>query len=304
MRSDKTGQQDPTSRCTIIIPTLALTVRANSLMRAIRSVQAGNSERPAILVVVNGTRFDPALLRELGDHPDVSIHQISTPSLPAALLAGRSMVSTPYFGFLDDDDEYLPGGLDKRLTVLNARQDISVVVTNGYRHVGGNDTAAMRFPLDVEADPLAALFSENWLASCGALFRSRDIEAGFFADLARYFEWSWLGFRIAESGRRIAVLNEPTFRIHDTMGSESKSDASMESQVPVLTRMLSQTTRPEIANLIKKRISQAWHDVSGHYLARGRLSRAWLAHVCSLRHPTGWKFLPYTRHLWWPKLFR
>lgn len=283
--------------CTIIIATLALAQRRESLERAIASIRAGNACAPRVLVVVNGDRHDAALLQALRARDDVDLLQIPAPSLPAALQAGRLAVRTPFFGFLDDDDEYLPGAVDARLQALAAEPAAALVASNGFRRRGGLDRPAMARLTEVAADPLAALFRENWLASCGGLFRAELAPPELFEDISRHFEWTWLAFRLAAAGRHVVTLDVPTFRIHETAGSESRSEAYMLAQVAIHQRMLAHAARPDIVRALRGRLSQAWHDISAYHLRRGALGDAWSAHLHSLRHPSGFKFLSYTRRL-------
>jgi glycosyltransferase involved in cell wall biosynthesis len=290
-------EEDSKADCTIIIATLALRERFATLERAIASIRSGNRAAIHTLVVVNGTRFDAALVDRLRSRPDVRVVQITPSSLSAALHAGRLEVTTKYFGFLDDDDEYLPGAVDARISALGAAPRAGLVATNGYRHLDGVDRLAMNCLPEVPADPLRALFTENWLASCGGLFRSDVIGVEFFAEIARYLEWTWLAFRIASAGHQVVVLEGPSFRIHDTAGSESKSEAYLLAHAAIYARMLQAATRRDIQDLLRSRLSQAWHDASVHYLHAQQLSAAWRAHLKSIFHGSGWKYLTYTRRL-------
>jgi hypothetical protein len=152
---------------------------------------------------------------------------------------------------------------------------------------------------NVSRDPLYALFQENWLASCGGLFRARDIPVDPFVDVPHFQQWTWVAFRLCVEGEgiKVASLETPTFRIHDTPGSNSKSEKFLFSQVGLYQRMLGMSPRPDIARIIRRRISQAWHDVSCYHLKKGTLGPAWTSHLKSLSHPAGWIYLPYTRKL-------
>jgi glycosyltransferase involved in cell wall biosynthesis len=283
--------------CTIAIPTLALSERSSMLDRAIASIRRGNRSTIDVVVVVNGDRFDAGVVEALRCRPDLRVLQITTPSLSAALHAGRIAVRAPYFGFLDDDDEYLPGTVDARLSALAVDQSASVVVTNGYRYIDGSDRAAMFHLRPMPADPLRALFRENWLASCGGMFRADRISSSLFTDIAHYLEWTWLAFRIACERHQVVALDMPGFRIHDTVGSESKSEAYLVSQPGIYTRMLRASPPHDIARILRSRRTQAWHDISVHHLRNKNYKRAWHAHLKSINHPSGWKFMLYTRRL-------
>lgn len=118
---------------TTIIPTLCEGVRRNALLRAIESVHQASEQATKILIVVNGQRFDQSLLNLLKSRNDIEVLQITEGSLTKAHLIGRKHVSTEYFSFLDDDDEYLVGALDIRLALFLNDCTLDVVVTNGFQ---------------------------------------------------------------------------------------------------------------------------------------------------------------------------
>lgn len=286
---------------TIIIATLGLATRRESLERAIRSLQACNKALIRTLVVVNGNRFDPLLVEELRHRSDIDLVQIETSSLSAAILVGRNQVKTPFFGFLDDDDEYLPGAVDIRLDAMRKDPEASIVVTNGFRRRDGVDHIAMNNLADVEEDPLSALFNENWLASCGGLYRTSLLPSTLFEDIARYLEWTWLAFRMTSLNKRVVVLDLPTFRIHDSEVSESKSDEYLFSRIAILERMRSTCNNKQIRKKIRSKMAQTWHEISCVNLQRGKLPDAWSAHLHSLGYQAGMIYLTYTRHLLFPR---
>ena len=120
---------------TTIIPTMAEEKRRHSLLRAIESIIAASVDPVQILVVVNGSRRSPEVLGKLRELDSVSILSLETGSLPLAILAGRRAVQTPYFCFLDDDDEYLPHAIDLRLAPMRSNEKLDFVVSNGYRGI-------------------------------------------------------------------------------------------------------------------------------------------------------------------------
>ena len=149
-------------------------------------------------------------------------------SLPAALRHGRSLVDTPFFGFLDDDDEYLPDAIAIRLAAFASDAAIDAVATNGFTNIGGVDRVRHEHPDAAATDPLRALLRENWLASCGGLFRTDRVTVDFFDGVTRHYEWTVLGFKLAAS-RRVLYVDKPTFRVYDSPGSLSKSRAMTRS---------------------------------------------------------------------------
>lgn len=284
--------------CTVIIATLALKERRDSLDRAIKSARTGNKSSIRVLLILNGDRFHLPLVEELRARQDVELIQIPEASLSAAILEGRKQVQSPFFAFLDDDDEYLPGAVDLRITLMEKHPEASVVATNGYRCLDGNDQPAMPAKGDGFIDePQQAMLEENWLASCGGLYRSKDLPISLFEGVARYLEWTWIGFRIASSGRKVFFSSAPTFRIHDTIASESKSDAYFANGAQILERMKSIASDKKTKKLLRQRLAQAWHDTSEFHRRRGNTRPAWHAHLRSLIYPTGFRYLAYTRRL-------
>ena len=68
-----------------------------------------------LIVIVNGAAFDEPLLEEMSSDHRLEVHYLAEANVAAAQRFGRSLVETPYFAFLDDDDEYLPNALRLRL---------------------------------------------------------------------------------------------------------------------------------------------------------------------------------------------
>lgn len=285
---------------TVIVPTLALKERGDSLRRAIASARAGNQAAIEFVVVVNGNRFDPALLGELQQLPGVRVLRREQPGSHGAIFEGRKAVRTPFFSYLDDDDEYLPGAVDRKLAEFAREASVDVVASNGIRRRGGRDERALKGLADVSADPLAALFRENWLPSCGVAFRTATVAVAQFEDLPRHIHWSFLAFRLSMAGCKVATIDEPGFVINDTPGSASKSDTYLMCHVEVYARMLAAMPPEPIRQIVLRRHASALHEASDHFRAQGRWREAWHWHLRSLRNRHGWQYLSYTRRLLWP----
>lgn len=285
-------------KVTTIIPTLCEESRADALLRAIESIQKSSCEEVKILIVVNGQRFDCQLLDRLRSRDDLEVIQIAEGSLTKAHLVGRKHVCTDYFSFLDDDDEYLPGALDIRRTLLEQDLSLDLVVTNGYLSSEGDERLVYSRMSIVSTDPLSELFMENWLHNCNHLFRSASVSISYFEDPHPYMEWTWLGFRLAFDGKKVAATNTPTFKYNDTPGSLSKTQKFVESRVGLYERMLSMPINSEIRSLLRKRLCNAWHDLSVIELKKGNRRKAFSAHLRSLIYDLyGLRYLFYTRHI-------
>ena len=272
------------------------------LKRAIMSIREAANARIAVIVVVNGTRFDKELCARIRAQDDVRVEYLEQASLPRALLRGRDLVDTEFFSTLDDDDEYLPNGLTCRVAALEAT-GADLVITNGYRHVLGRDEPFDPAIQSVPEARLPKLFERNWLTSCNALFRSSSVGREYFADYHQFFEWTWLAFKLALSDLRMVAIPDKTFRYNDTPNSLSKSAAYLEADVELYRRMLAKTTAPDVARLIHRRLAAALHDRSVRELAQGNRAKALGFHMRSLFHSGGLQYLAYSRRLLpgWPQ---
>lgn len=280
---------------------MAAPERGALLRRAVASVRCSSSRPVAIIVVVNGSRSDPAVVDWLRDQPDVQLEIVAQPSLPNALLRGRQLVATPYFSTLDDDDEYLGHAIDLRLGIMQ-ETGADVVVTNGFRRGAGIDELSYPSLLGVPENPLEALFRMTWLHNGNALYRSDSVGPEFFANHHAYAEWTWLAYNLALTGKRIAVSEAPTFLYHDTPGSLSKSAVYRTAYLSLYERMLQANPPPAIIRHIRHRIQAEWHDQSWHALAEGRRLEALRCHVHSLA-AGGLRYFSFGRRLFpgWPQ---
>lgn len=273
-----------------------MATRAASLRRAIASIQTAGPGVTSIMVAVNGPHVSQELMAELSQRTDLQVVRFEEGSLPKTLARTVALVNTDYFGFLDDDDELLPSGLHQRLMLLQSQPEAEIVLSNGYLRTGDGDQDYLQHLDSVLHNPLAAFFVENWLPSCGALFRRASVGAAYFENYHQYAEWSWLAFRLALDKKRFCVLNTPTFRVYaDTAGSLSKSSEFRQSYISLYQKMLAANPPLRIRSIIQKKLANAHHDVSSHALAAGQLGQCVRHHVRSL--PAGWRFLPYTRHI-------
>jgi len=285
-------------KITVIIPTSCTTKRAKLLLRAISSIHKAGPSIVKIIIAANGSHIDPDLALGLQARQDLHYIWFEEGSLPKTISLAIALIDTEYFGFLDDDDELLPRSLIHRLVTLQQTPTADLVISNGYLRKSGEDSLYLNFINQVPDDPLGSFFRENWLPSCGALFRTSSIGPEYFRDYHPYAEWSWLAFRLAMNGKRICVLNEPTFRIHaDTPSSLSKSAEYRQCYVSLYRKMLDMNPPLRIRRILQRRLSQAHHDVSDWLLSEGRVGAAALHFLFSLRSRSGWRFLPYSRYI-------
>ena len=125
---------------TAIIPTTCESSRGPSLRRAILSVVDQIPENGLILIVANGDRIDESVVRMAEGFPRTRVERLEEASVAKAQQLGRHLVTTEFFCFLDDDDEYLPGAFSMRLDELRADPSVDVVVTNGFERIDNDAT--------------------------------------------------------------------------------------------------------------------------------------------------------------------
>ena len=282
---------------TAIICTMAEQKRLSSLLHAIDSLQSATSSPLQITVVVNGQRRSPEVMAALEKIPSIKIISLTVASLTASRLAGRQSVDTPYYCFLDDDDEYLPKAIDLRLEPMLKNDLIDFVISNGYRHTSEKDKICLHNLEQASSAPFHALYKENWLTSCGFLFRSDSIGVDYFEDLHAYVEWTWLAFKLCLHQKKGVVVDVPTFRIHDTPDSASKSSAYGDAIHTLYLRMLERQPPADIAKIIRQRMGANLHSKADASRRKGLLSEAWQLHLRSLLCPGGLRYLPFSRHL-------
>ncbi|HEU4371532.1 MAG TPA: glycosyltransferase family A protein [Methylomirabilota bacterium] len=281
----------------VIVPTQACRARASSLVRAIDSVVSQQNARGIPLVVVNGDRGAPEMLEHLRRRADIRLAVLEEAGLPRALHAGRTLVDTPYFAVLDDDDELLPEALQTRLAALDAAPGTDVAVTNGYLVGFGRHALNIGDFGRIRADPLRMLLVQNWLAPCAGLYRTGAVTTEFFADVPEYREWTYLALRLARA-LRITFTDRPTFVYRtDTPGSLSKSREYCLAGPSATARMLALDLPPDVRAALRVRLARDLNDAAACELAAGNYRAAWRWHLASLLQPSGWRHLPYACHL-------
>jgi hypothetical protein len=253
-----------------------------SLLRAIESA-CKSAPDVAVLVVANGLGVVNEILLDVSRLPRVSVLHREQGSLPMALLAGRAAVATPFFAFLDDDDELLPDSSTRRLAVLAARPEADLCICNGWRDVAGHREPIHPSLHGVADEPLRTVLTRNWLASCAAVFRSATVGVSYFEQPQPYAEWTWLAYRLSLAGKQVAVVDEPGYVIHDTPGSLSKTSAYEKAYLELYDRMLGASPPAWAREMILMKRSAGLHDLAGRALAAGQLREAWRHHMQSLR---------------------
>lgn len=281
---------------TIVIPTACEARRAPMIHRALDSVlgQQGVDVHP--VVVVNGSRVDEALCASIVARAGVTVLRRAVGNVSAARRAGLRLVDGAYFGFLDDDDEFLPDALRTRAEHLDRDGTIDVIVTNGYLRTDRDQPMVAR-GLAVDVRPVDSFLDGNWFASCGSLFRAARVDAGAFETRHPYFEWSDLFFRLVAGRRRIAYVDAMTYRKYeDHPVSLSRTAASRLAYPAFLAELIERPLPRGLRETLERRHRRALNNASLLCLSDGNLRGAVGYHAWCLMNG-GWRYAPYTRRL-------
>lgn len=282
---------------TIVIPTTCSIARGPCLLRAIDSVKRATDLPVRVLVIANGPAVSTVVLEKVRERPEVVVLRQDEGSYPKAVALGRMNVYTKFFGVLDDDDEFMPGALGRRIDVLLKDLDADVAVSNGMREIAGVLSPMHPGLSGIEENPLRALLHANFLASCAAVFRSGSVGPEFFQQPQGYAEWTWLGFKLCIAGRKFRPIDAYDYIVHDTPASLSKSAAYHRSYVSLYDRMLSNSLPTWARRRIHAKRCAAYHELSVRALDRGEISESLSMHWRSLRPPHGLRYFLYGRHI-------
>ena len=282
----------------VVIRTAGDRERAGSLQRAILSVlnQQGVAARPVVVII--GER--PAAAAELASRYQARVHIVGEWASPGrALGIGRNLIESQFYAFLDDDDELLPHALGTRLKIMQAEPAVDVVVTTGYWVSGNRRWIHIPDITRHQDDALNGIIERCWLTSCGGLFRASAIPQNYFEGLPDLCEWTCLAFRLASDRPNIRFLDLPTYNVHDTPGSLSKSDAFLEATLRVLAAMRAHSLPPAERARLEGKYRAALHDAAEHYRRAKELRKAWRYHLQSMKPPYTLRYSAYTRKLLW-----
>jgi len=184
-----------------------------------------------------------------------------------------------------------------------------IVVVNGDQFdpallqtlmAGGDDEVRYTRLAQVPANPLAELFEENWLHNCNHTFRTVSVPGRYFQDPQKYMEWTWLAFRVAISGKRVATSDKSTFRYHNTPGSlfakqRRRLPAKRHQSVPSKAAGIPPSRHQEdhgSAPVRRMTLDSGFELDAGNKVATAK------AHCLSVvSHPSGFRYIRVTRQL-------
>ena len=285
---------------TVIIATTAEKKRKVQLSKAIDSILTQQNCSFNLIVIINGRRYDENIRNELETNSNLSCYYLEEGHYPKALVHGRKKVDTPYFCFLDDDDELLPNSLHARLAEFVQNPDVDAVIGNGvWQRTDKNKSETHNSILEFQKNPLAVLLQPhgNWLCSCAGMFKSATIPQSYFDDYAPYGEWTYIAYKLAVYNT-IHFVEHKCFRINVNSESLSHDQAYLfglyEMHKKVLSLSLPSYARKKI--ILKKKDME--HVIASQYLANNEMKQAWYYHFKSMTCLSSLlKYVLFTRHL-------
>lgn len=286
----------------VIIPTTCEGSRSELLLRAISSIREQEGVLVEVLLICNGNRQDGQLMAYLERQDELRILRMQEGNVSKARYLGVCNVSSEFFCFLDDDDEFLPGCLQQRLRVMTHDLDCDVVVTNGFFHVLGTDLPIVSsdMALMINSDVCGTFLQQNWFASPASMFRTQRMKAELFDFAYRYFEWTYLFFLLVSLKKKLVFDNVITYRKYeDNPLSVSKSIEYALAYPDFLIEVQRLKLPKDLKGAIQRKYVNALNSQSNIYRGRGQWINAWKSHLACLAHG-GWQYLSYTRRLLFP----
>jgi len=286
-------------KISVVIATTAETTRETQINAAISSILNQQNCLFCIIVVINGTMFSSTVRQSFEINKNLQTHYLTEGSFPKALAYARSIITTEYFCFLDDDDELLPNSLASRCKILDENALADVVVGSGFKKFNENMeiethpniTSYQECPLEVLYRPMG-----NWLASCAGMYRTSAIPQEYFDDYAVYAEWTYIAFKLALQ-KNVIFINELCYRVKVTPSSLSSNEKYLWGQYALVDKVLA-LPLPRWAkklSAIKKR--EVEHDLAERFLIDNKIGKAWAFHLKSLKNTnTFFKYILYTRY--------
>jgi glycosyltransferase involved in cell wall biosynthesis len=280
----------------VIIPTCANASRAPFLRRAIDSLLSGQHGLALPVVAVNGSSYVPEVLEELRRRRDIKCLYIEEAGTTNARHAARKVIDTEFFGMLDDDDEYLPGGIKIQIEPMLQDHSVDAVVTNGYRRENGKDSLHFSAFSTFHRDPLKSLMEWPWLNSGGLVCRCATVPPSYL-EVPRSMELTYMALELALT-RKLRFVDAPTYRWHrDAPEQLSRSKYYMEGAPNGIGRMMRLNPPARIKRRLARKYAAALHSLSDWERTDGNYRAAWRYHLKSLLSVHGIKYLAYTRHL-------
>lgn len=282
---------------TVVIASLCDDARRDLLKRACNSVRAmADGLDYSIIVVANGSRVSASVLEWLAVRPDVEVIRLRSGSHPLARRVGAEMANCEFLGFLDDDDELMPGMLERKLAYFRDHPEVDVLVTDGWRVSSSGTTNIFPPVRERSADLVQTMMQTGW-GACALTLRSQNVALSAFDAEFRHMEWTLTVLLLARR-YRFGFLDEPTYRYYETTpDSLSKESAHMFAAPEVWRRLAKEFTGTSYEDYVRRRYGKACHAVSNAFALQGDMWQALRFHAESLLSKGGLVYLSFSVRL-------
>ena len=273
---------------TVVIPAYNA---ENTIRRAVESVRLQNYAPIEIIVVDDASRDGTAAVVESFRDPTiVLIHRLANGGASAATNTGLRRAQGEFVAFLDADDEWLPGKLDKQVALISAYPQMTFVSCGG-RFISSSghvrEEFGMRIPA-VSSDLWRKLLADTYVAKpCVLARRSAFAQVGEFDEKLPVAEDQDMWIRLAAVGDVGAVL-EPLVHVHDTPNSLTKTHALRIADWVMLVvernleRLRSRLSHEDVNHILSERYRTLGRNLYG--LGAYGSGIRWLWRATLLRH--------------------
>lgn len=270
-----------TNGVSVIIPTTCMKSRERSLFRAISSAFNQSINLLEVMLIVNGEQFDHELFEQFKADNRLSFFYLPVGNVSQARYHGITLSKYDCFVFLDDDDEFLPDTLKGRYELLNANDDACLVVSNGYLFDGEDHLLVDdAFYSNILESKEASFLNKNWFASPSVLYRKSRMDVEMFNFDYKYFEMTYIFFKIIEKRYNLVFSMEPVYRCYaDTLLSASKSDGYMLAYPAMIRLVLNFDLSIETKIRLKRKYVVSLNVLSDYFIEKGRIWDAWIFYI-------------------------
>ena len=237
---------------------------ARTLAEALASVREQTFRDFQAIVVDDGSTDDTAVIARRFCESDPRFSMISQANGGVSVARNNGIRHTdgPWIAFLDADDLWLPGKLERQMALSREDPGARFLFTN-YHLWDGQRDLRLAYPDDQplpEADGLSRLiFHHVYLTSSVVARRDCLLDAGLFdPELPLSQDWDlWL--RLAEAGIRARGCREPLVRYRRWPGSRTISERfnSADYNARVIESGLHSTRHPELIPLYGRSLAAA-----------------------------------------------
>jgi glycosyltransferase involved in cell wall biosynthesis len=272
---------------------------------AVTSVLAQGVDDLEVIVIDDASADNTAQV--VGELSDPRVRLVLSPKIGvgAARNRGMELARGQFIGFLDADDRWLPGKLDRQLALLESEPEIGFVFTNFRRF----DATGLHEQTQFDYSPqLSGVRTRTSQAGGGrvitddtfnALVGMTQLPCWVQTMLARTEVVRPLSFppdmRLSQDlvfilnvydRTRGAFLEDPLVEVRRHAGnSYRRGDEKIQPDLDALTRTLAGLTSEAHRQALRRRLGRAWLNAGYHYLWTGQSRAAADAYAHALTYP-------------------